>query len=88
MGLITINDLNGTKPMQVLSENGGKMADLMVRDIIVKSRVGDLLETFKHMGRQHALVVEHDEASNKQVIRGVLSTTQLSKQSSYGKQHR
>jgi len=97
MGLITINDLNGTKPMQTLSENGGKMEDIMVRDImtprlklealdfseIQKSHVGDLLETLKRMGRQHALVVESDEASGKQVIRGVLSTTQLSKQLGY-----
>jgi CBS domain containing-hemolysin-like protein len=97
MGLITMNDLIGTKPMQALSENGGKMEDLMVRDImtprlklealeiadILKSRVGDLLETFKRMGRQHALVVENNEASDKQVIRGVLSTTQLSKQLGY-----
>ena len=97
MGLITMNDLNGTKPMQVLSENGGKMEDLMVRDImtprlklealeltdILKSRVGDLLETFKRMGRQHALVVENEEDSGKQILRGVLSTTQLSKQLGY-----
>ncbi len=97
LGLITVNDLSGPKPMQVLSENGGKMEDVMVRDImtprlklealefteIQKSRVGDLLETFKRMGRQHALVVEHDTASDKQIIRGVLSTTQLSKQLGY-----
>ncbi|WP_419641631.1 CBS domain-containing protein [Thiolapillus sp.] len=97
MGLITINDLNGTKPIQVLSENGGKIEDIMVRDImtprlklealdfseIQKARVGDLLETFKRMGRQHALVVEKDEFADKQTIRGVLSTTQLSKQLGY-----
>lgn len=97
LGLITVNDLSGPKPMQVLSENGGKMEDVMVRDImtprlklealefteIQKSRVGDLLETFKRMGRQHALVVEYDTASDKQIIRGVLSTTQFSKQLGY-----
>lgn len=97
MGLITINDLTGPKPMQTLSENGGKMEDIMVRDImtprlklealeysdILKSHVGDLLETFKRMGRQHALVVENDAADGKQTIRGVLSTTQLSKQLGY-----
>lgn len=97
LGLITANDLSGPKPMQVLSENGGKMEDVMVRDImtprlklealefteIQKSRVGDLLETFKRMGRQHALVVEYDAASEKQIIRGVLSTTQFSKQLGY-----
>ncbi len=97
MGLITVNDLNGPKPMQAVSENGGKMEDLMVRDImtprlklealdyedISRARVGDLLETFKRMGRQHALVVEKDAETGKQIIRGVLSTTQLSKQLGY-----
>ena len=94
MGLLTINDLNGPKPMQAVSENGGKMEDLMVRDImtprlklealeftdIQKARVGDLLETLKRMGRQHALVVESEPESGKQIIRGVFSTTQLGKQ--------
>ena len=94
MGLITVNDLTGPKPMQKLTENGGKMEDLMVRDIMTprlklealdfadvqRSRVGDLLETLKRMGRQHALVVERDPGSDKQVIRGVFSTTQLGKQ--------
>jgi len=97
MGLVTVNDLNGPKPMQAVSENGGKMEDVMVRDIMTprlkldalnydelgQAKVGDLLETFKRMGRQHALVVEMDASSGKQVIRGVLSTTQLSKQLGY-----
>lgn len=97
MGLVTVNDLNGPKPMQTLSENGGKMEDLMIRDImtprfklealdigeILKARVGDLVETLKRMGRQHALVVEKNTESDKQIIRGVLSTTQLSKQLGY-----
>ena len=94
MGLITVNDLTGPKPMQKLSESGGKMEELMVRDIMTprlklealdfaevqRSRVGDLLETLKRMGRQHALVVERDPGSDKQIIRGVFSTTQLGKQ--------
>jgi CBS domain containing-hemolysin-like protein len=97
MGLITMNDLNGPKPMQAVSENGGKMEDVMVSDImtprlkldalnyddLVLAKVGDLLETFKRMGRQHALVVETENGSGKQIIRGVLSTTQLSKQLGY-----
>ena len=94
MGLLTINDLNGPEPIQAVSENVGKMEELMVRDTmtprlnlaalefsdIQKARVDDLLETLKSMGRQHALVVETEAESGKQIIRGVLSTTQLSKQ--------
>ncbi len=97
MGLLTMNDLNGPKPMQVVAENGGRMEELMVRDIMTPrlkleaidfcelqhAHVGDLLETFKRLGRQHALVVERHPESGKQVIRGVLSTNQLSSQLGY-----
>ncbi len=95
VGLVTSNDLSGEKAMQHISEAGGKMADVMVRDIMTprsrleaitmqdlkKSSVGDLIETFKRMGRQHALVVEPAEEDDlKPIIRGILSVTQVSKQ--------
>ena len=95
VGLITANDLSGEKAMQHLSETGGKMADVMVRDIMTprykleaitmqdlrKSSVGDLVETFKRMGRQHALVIESTEDNDtKPGIRGILSVTQINKQ--------
>jgi len=95
VGLITSNDLSGEKAMQHLSETGGKMADVMVRDIMTpryrleaitmqdlkSSSVGDLVETFKRMGRQHALAVEPaSEDDQKPIIRGILSVTQINKQ--------
>jgi len=97
MGLLTTNDLTGPKPMQAVTENGGRMEDLMVRDImtprlkleaidieeIQHARVGDLVETLKRMGRQHALVVERLPGSGRQIIRGVLSTSQIGKQLGY-----
>jgi len=97
MGLLTMNDLTGPKPMQAVTENGGRMEDLMVRDImtprlkleaidmeeIQRAKVGDLVETLKRMGRQHALVVEQEPDSSGQIIRGVLSTTQIGKQLGY-----
>lgn len=94
VGLITSNDLSGEKAMQHISETGSKMADIMVRDIMTpknrleavtmqdlrKARVGDLVETFKRMGRQHALVIEPMEGDDtRPVIRGILSVTQLNK---------
>jgi hypothetical protein len=45
---------------------------------VARATVGDLIKTFKQMGRQHALVVE--EIDGKQTIRGILSTTQIAKQ--------
>lgn len=93
LGIITKNDLTGQRAMQHVTSAGGKMDEVMVRDImtpriklealsyeeVARSRVGDLLETFKRMGRQHALVVEKDD-QGKRVIRGLLSTTQIGKQ--------
>ncbi len=97
MGLLTMNDLTGPKPMQTVAENGGRMEDLMVRDIMTprlkleaiemeeirRARVGDLVETLKRMGRQHALVVETLPDEGKQIIRGALSITQIGKQLGY-----
>lgn len=94
MGIVTRNDLSGEKAMQHVAEAGGKMDDVMVRDImtpriklealrmdeVARSRVGDLVETFKRMGRQHALVIEPSGDQNKYIIKGILSTTQISKQ--------
>ena len=80
--------------MQHIIETGSKIADIMVRDIMTpknrleaitmqdlrKASVGDLVETFKRMGRQHALVREPMEGDDtKPVIRGILSVTQLNK---------
>ncbi len=47
-------------------------------DDIVHSRVGHVLETLKARGRQHALVIEN--VSGQQMVRGLLSLSQLCKQ--------
>ncbi len=97
MGLLTSNDLEGPRPMQALTERGGRMEDLIVRDVMTPrlkleaveleeirhARVGDLVETLKRMGRQHALVVERPPETGRQVIRGVISASQLGKQLGY-----
>lgn len=93
IGIISIRDLSGAKLMNYLNEVGGKREDVMVRDLMTKqaqievlsmddirrAKVGDLVNTLKRMGRQHALVVDRD-TEGKQIIRGVLSTSQMSKQ--------
>jgi CBS-domain-containing membrane protein len=92
-GIITSRDLDGDRVMRRLAEAGGRRQDLTVREImtpqhqievlemgeVATSRVGDLVATLKHMGRQHALVVDHD-SEGRQTIRGLLSTTQIGKQ--------
>lgn len=93
LGLITTTDLQGEKPMKYLQEVGGKREEIFVRDIMTpqekldvlymdnvrRARVGDIVETLKRVGRQHALVVDRDEAGD-QIVRGIFSTTQISRQ--------
>ncbi len=93
IGIITSRDLDGDRVTRRANETGVSRNDLTVRDVMTPqhkievlemgdaatSRVGDLVETLKSMGRQHALVVDHDP-SGKQIIRGMLSTSQIGKQ--------
>ena len=93
LGLITSTDLQSERPMQYLQEVGGTRADIFVRDIMTSqdklevlsmadvagAHVGDIIETFKRVGRQHALVVDMDE-DGRQVVRGIFSTKQMSRQ--------
>ncbi len=93
VGIITSRDFDGDRITRRISETGAKRKDLTVRDImtpqhqievlaigdVATARVGDLVETLRSMGRQHALVVDHDP-SGKQIIRGMLSTSQIGKQ--------
>jgi len=92
MGLVTSRDLMGDRAIQYMQEHGGKREDIMVRDIMTprhkiealhledvkNARVGDIVETLRRMGRQHALVLARDETGSR--IAGVISTTQVTKQ--------
>jgi CBS domain containing-hemolysin-like protein len=91
-GLITSTDIHGEKPMQVVQSRGIRRDEVLVADImtpverleavdfddIAHARVGHVLETLKARGRQHALVIEHTEG--RQMVRGLLSLSQLCKQ--------
>ncbi len=92
-GILTARDLAGERLMTLLNDRQLTRAELTVHDLmtprqhievlqmrdIARARVGDLVETLKRMGRQHALVVDHNPAG-KQVVRGILSTTQIGRQ--------
>lgn len=92
-GVITLTDITGEKPMKYIQVVGGKREDIFLRDImtpqnqlevlhmvdVVKAKVGDIIETMKKAGRQHALVVDYTD-DHKQVICGLFSTKQISKQ--------
>jgi CBS-domain-containing membrane protein len=94
MGLITANDLQGEKPLLFSQSTGIRRAEVLVRDIMIPitsieamdfnavshARVGDIVETLTRAGRQHALVIEKEEGGDREVIRGIFSTTQIGRQ--------
>ncbi|MCA1925145.1 MAG: CBS domain-containing protein [Thiobacillus sp.] len=91
-GLITNTDIYGEKPLQIVQSRGIRRDEIVVADImtpvdrleavdyddLAHARVGHVLETLKARGRQHALVIE--QTGSRQMVRGLLSLTQLCKQ--------
>jgi len=91
MGLITATDIMGEKPMHYVSQTGGNHSDLLVGDIMTpfdalevlcwadvkNARVGDIAETLKRVGRQHAIVV--DGEMDKQKICGIFSSSAIAR---------
>lgn len=91
-GLVTSTDIHGEKPLKVVQSRGIRREEVVVADIMTPvdqleavdfddlshARVGHVLETLKARGRQHALVIEN--ANGKQMVRGLLSLSQLCKQ--------
>lgn len=94
MGLITARDINGERAVRYMQEHGGKRSEIMVRDImtprhrvevlehndLLEARVGDIVETLRRLGRQHALVIKRGDGDSPDRISGIISTTQVAKQ--------
>ena len=93
IGIVTSKDLSGERILSRINDSHTARKDLIVRDImtpqhkievlemgdVATARVGDIVATLKRMGRQHALVVDH-AADGRQSVRGLVSTSQISKQ--------
>ena len=93
LGIVTAKDILGEKPVQYMKEHGGTREDIIVRDVMTtksnldvlsfndvkKATVGDIIETLHFLGRQHTLV-EETTGTGGSFIRGMFSTTQISKQ--------
>jgi CBS-domain-containing membrane protein len=93
VGVITATDILGERPLQVASQRAMKREELLVRDVMTPHemlevldigdvravKVGHIVATLKHSGRQHALVAERD-AQGGQRVRGVFSATQIARQ--------
>ncbi len=93
VGVITATDILGEKPIRVITQNGVRREELLVRHVMSPqetlevldlaamrtAKVGHIVATLKRAGRQHALVVEQD-AAGRQTVRGVFSATQIARQ--------
>ena len=93
-GLVTASDLRGERPMRLVNQRGAHYDDLTVADVMTElsqlyavdlaalrsATVGNVVETLRKYGRQHLLVVQHDEPDSPMSIRGVFSQTQVERQ--------
>lgn len=94
IGLVTAKDIQGERPIMLVREGGLARAKITVRQIMIpqasidvitmdslsNAQVGHVVATMRVLERQHALVVEVDEVTRAQVVRGVISTSTLRKQ--------
>jgi signal-transduction protein with cAMP-binding, CBS, and nucleotidyltransferase domain len=93
-GLVTAGDIQGEKPIRLIEEDRVARADIRVRDVMTAqpeipvlnmisvepATVGHILSTLHQLDRQHVLVVEVDEDTGAQCIRGLFSLSQIRKQ--------
>jgi CBS domain containing-hemolysin-like protein len=94
LGLVTATDILGEKPLKYLQEHGGRREDIITQEIMTPheqllalrmndvqtASVGDIIETMKAFGRQHILVTEPHSGDSGETIRGIFSTSQISRQ--------
>jgi CBS domain-containing protein len=90
-GLITARDILGEKPLQVAQARGCKRSELLVADLmtpvasvdtlylseVMNTRVIDILNALKQLGRQHIMVEDADPASGLPRVRGLFSATHI-----------
>lgn len=94
LGLVTSTDILGEKPICYMNEHGGDRGGILARDImtphqllegldmadVATASVGDIVATMETFGRQHILVMEPCPSTGDEVIRGLFSTSQISRQ--------
>lgn len=93
-GLVTTTDLHGDRQMRLVHERGLRWDELCVADVMTalpaldaipfaalrSASVGDLVATLQRFGRNHVLVVEPGDATTPQRVRGVVSRSQIERQ--------
>ncbi len=93
LGLITAKDIQGEKPIKISRESRIPHSAITVQAVMTprssievlnmlslrNARVGHIVATLQELARQHALVVEVDPETKAQCVRGIFSTSQISK---------
>lgn len=93
IGVITANDIQGERPVKLSQKLGishnhihvdmlmTPLDEVTAMDMVTvrNARVGHIIHTLHKLERQHTLVVETDRTSGAQVIRGLFSTSHISK---------
>jgi CBS domain-containing protein len=94
LGLITAKDIQGEKPIKIAQESRILHSEITVEAVMTprssigvlnmlsvrNAQVGHIVATLQALARQHALVVDVDPKTKGQCVRGIFSTTQISKQ--------
>lgn len=92
VGILTATEVLGETPVKLALERGIRRQDVRVADIMTpramlellafeevrQARVGHIVATLKHAGRQHFLVGER--SANEERVRGIFSLTQIARQ--------
>ncbi|WVH08872.1 MAG: CBS domain protein [Fluviibacter phosphoraccumulans EoVTN8] len=94
VGLLIATDVLGEKPMQCVQKQGLKHGEITVKNVmtpqsdievltlkqVARAKVLDVIETLKAHNRNHALVVDVDPLTNRQMVRGIFSASQIARQ--------
>ena len=97
LGLVTSTDIAGEKPIQIAQQQHEPYDAVLVREVmtpaelveamdfedVLYARVGDIIQTLRSCGRQHALVIESVQAGESpptHIVRGIFSLTQIARQ--------
>ncbi len=91
IGVITARDIQGERPVKLVQETRIPHAAIRVQTIMTpqpeivglnmisvrNALVGHIVETLRALERQHVLVLELDEVTKGQRVRGLFSTSQI-----------
>ena len=94
IGIISSQDLLGDKPIKILQEKRMPRENITVKMLMVEAdtiisldiktvetaRVGHIVKTLTENKRHYALVTEQCQASEQTLVRGLFTTSQISKQ--------